>query len=344
MVMPRHLVILFRAAAGPRVGFGHLVRCGVLARVLGVDPRLSLRGSAATARVARERGWQTLSGAEGSTACLNAIAPDLLVIDDPSTRSIAIWVRAARRHGIPVVTVHDLGVGHAGADLSIDGSLQLRTGGPRANLHGTAFAILDPAIAGIRATPGRPGRPRVLISLGGGAHTQAIGPRLAARIRRVVPHAEVELAIGLTRRCPRRPLPAGCRWLVAPHGLTPALAAASVAVVAGGVTLYEACAVGTPVVTVAVTRAQRDTTRAFSAAGAAIDASASARPVAIDRAAAAVARLIADPRAAAALGRRARRLVDGRGAHRVARHLLTLIDRHAERGHRHAGLGARHVA
>ena len=38
------LRILFRAAAGPRRGFGHLVRCRSLARALGVRPLVALRG------------------------------------------------------------------------------------------------------------------------------------------------------------------------------------------------------------------------------------------------------------------------------------------------------------
>ena len=38
------LRVLFRAPAGPRRGFGHLVRCRSLARALGVRPLIALRG------------------------------------------------------------------------------------------------------------------------------------------------------------------------------------------------------------------------------------------------------------------------------------------------------------
>ena len=41
------LRILFRAPAGARRGFGHLVRCRSLARALGVRPLISLRGGTA---------------------------------------------------------------------------------------------------------------------------------------------------------------------------------------------------------------------------------------------------------------------------------------------------------
>src|SRR5262245_31960422 len=120
--------VLFRAAAGPRRGFGHLMRCGVIARVLGCGRDLSLRGSASSARAARSLGWRLLGERGTAEKILRRFAPTLLVIDDPSTRAAISWVRAARRLGIPVASAHDLGYGHAGADLTIDGSLQLPRG------------------------------------------------------------------------------------------------------------------------------------------------------------------------------------------------------------------------
>lgn len=326
--------VLFRVAAGPWVGFGHLVRCGVLARAIGGLRVVSLRGTAATAGAARRRGWQVLAPSACSTRALVTLAPALLVIDDPSARHAAVWVRAARRHGIPVATIHDLGLGRAGADVTIDGSLRLPRGVAPADLQGPAFAILDPDLAAWRDR--RPFRDphRVVIALGGGAHTRVLGPRLAASIRRAVPGVQVDLAAGLL---PHRggPLPAGCRWLPTPDALTPALATAAAAVVAGGVTLYEACALGAPVITLAVVPAQRRTTRAFADAGATIDASGPVPGPAIERAAAGVARLLAHPREAAQLSRRARHLVDAGGARRVTRHLLALAASHLAEERRH---------
>jgi len=325
--------VLFRVAAGPRLGFGHLVRCGVLARALGGVRALSLRGSVATAAVARRRGWGVLRPSADPVRTLSQFAPTMLVVDDPSARHARVWVRAARRLGVPVATIHDLGLGRADADLTIDGSLRLpRSVGP-ADLQGPAFAILDPRLAVLRERPPARRPNRVIVALGGGAHIQALGPMLAAGIRRHAPGARVDLAVGLLARRDGRPLPPGCRWLATPEGLAPALATAAAAVVAGGVTLYEACALGTPVVTLAVARAQRATTRAFADAGATFDASGPARRTAVDRAAAGVSYLLAHPRAADRLARRARHLVDGGGTTRVARHLLALAreDRPEER-------------
>jgi spore coat polysaccharide biosynthesis predicted glycosyltransferase SpsG len=145
----------------------------------------------------------------------------------------------------------------------------------------------------------------------------------------------VDLAAGLLPQTSERQLPDGCRWIRMTNGLAPALATASAAVLAGGITLYEACVLGTPVVTLAVVPAQRVTTSAFAAAGATIDASGPVPGRALDRAAASVTRLLASPRDAARLSERARALVDGRGALRVREHLLALAERGRNTERRH---------
>jgi len=314
--------VLFRAAAGPRVGLGHLVRSGVLARALPGEAALSLRAASATLAAVRVRGLRVLE--DRSLAALETFGPDLVVVDDPSPREARSWVRAARRFGVPVATVHDLGLGcHEGA-FAVDGSIWRPAGTPAADLEGPAFAILDPSFSAWRERRLARQPADVVVALGGGAHVQTLGPMLAARIRRIAPDAHVSLAPGLLAHR-TRPLPPGCRWLLTPDNLAPALATAAAAVVAGGVTLYEACALGTPIVTLAAAPAQRPTTRAFARAGAVLDASLADRDAALDRAATLVTRLLARPREAARLGRRARRLVDGGGARRVARCLLGLV-------------------
>ena len=54
------MTVVFHVAAGPRLGFGHLVRCRSLARALGVTPRAWVRGSAATRASARAMGGEVL--------------------------------------------------------------------------------------------------------------------------------------------------------------------------------------------------------------------------------------------------------------------------------------------
>jgi hypothetical protein len=325
------MTVLFVAAAGPRIGFGHLVRCGVLAGAMGVPPRVALRASSSTRREARALGWRVHPTLP---SILRTLRPALVVVDEPDARQARRWIRAARAARVPVAAIRDLGLHELDADLTIDGSLAATAGARGADLQGPQFAILNPAILPLRQqAPARLTR-RVVIALGGGVHVRQIGPELAAAIRARVPDVDVRIAPGF-RSAGRPPLPEGCAWLPA-HGLREELAAATVAVVAGGVTLYEACALGTPLVTLAVVDAQRTTTSAAAAAGAAIDASDTDLSAAVRRAASLTAVLLETPDVRAALGSTAARIADGQGTARVIAHLRALLLTHPGGRERHA--------
>ena len=153
-----------------------------------------------------------------------------------------------------------------------------------------------------------------------------VAARLVAAVAARCPAADIAVAAGLVPG--RRPQVPGGRWLESPSGLTHALAASDVAVVAGGVTLYEACALGCPAVGMAVVKAQRPAIRALASRGGILDAGGPrvGRRTAA-RVGVAVATLVADGERRRRLGRQARRLVDGRGAERVARRIRTLVTR-----------------
>jgi len=330
--------VLFRVAAGPRIGFGHLLRCRALSRALHARPSVSLRGGAVARRAARMLGCELT---RPDARRLRTI--DLVVVDDPSPRHAADWLRRARRAGAPTATIHDLGVGSRAADLIVDGSithLDARCS-PR-TLRGPRFTVLDSRVAGAREARGRrrtsPGQSRVpliLVALGGGSHVQRLAPALAAEIARRCPHATIRIARGFTP-CAPPALPAGARWMTRHNGLARDLVACDVVVTAGGVTLYEACAIGAPAVALAVVPGQRPAVAAFAARGAVVDAGAlDAGVVTLRRAAAAVAQLLGDPAARRRCSRLARGLVDGLGAARVADRLQALARQAAERKHGH---------
>jgi spore coat polysaccharide biosynthesis predicted glycosyltransferase SpsG len=258
----------------------------------------------------------------------------MLVVDDPTEAAVTPWIRAARRLGMPVATIHDLGLGAAGGDLVIDGSL----GGPwrrwptGRTLTGPRYAIVDRRLATVRLErvvgPGG----KVLIALGGGPRRR-LAARLAAAVLREVPAAHVTIAGGLlpatTQADPR------ITWLSDPQAFADTLAHATVAVVAGGVTLYESCAAGTPRVALAVVPAQRRTVEAFARAGAAIDAGgplAGARTRRdVDHVAGLVADVVRDKNVRARLSKTGRRLIDGRGLARVVAELERLYRDGAEK-------------
>jgi spore coat polysaccharide biosynthesis predicted glycosyltransferase SpsG len=322
--------VLFVAAAGPRIGFGHLVRAGVVAGALDVRRRVVLRASSPTQEAARTLGWDVLAPAP---AIVQRLQPDLVVIDDPSARRARPWARAARACRVPVVAIRDLGRGAVDADLSIDGSFTRNASGARADLEGPAFALLDPVVAALRAEARVRDANRVVVAVGGGGHVAGIGLDIARAIRARLPDVAIDLAPGFHAR--PHVLPEGCRWLDA-HRLREALAMASVVVSGGGITLYEACALGAPVVAVAVVPAQRPTTATCAALGAAIDATASDQRESAERAARSVAAVLGDAERRAALAGAARRLVDGQGTTRVLAHIRALLLTRPRGDERHA--------
>jgi len=309
---------VFRVAAGPRIGYGHLVRASVLGRAWAARPAVSLRGGAAARAAARSLGCRVLD--ESLLAAVRRLRPDLVVIDDPSPAEAAACCRAMRRAGVRVASVHDLGLGYCGADLTIDGSVVHPRGLPPGRaLVGPRFAILreDDRRTRVRRTPRS-----VLVALGGGPRATA-AERLALSIRRAHPAVAVRVAGGFGRGG-SRPAPGGITWIGPRKGLAGELARTDVAVVGGGVTLYEACRTGTPAVGVAVVPAQRPTITGFARLGAARDGG-SIRD--LPRALREVSRLIGSATLRTATATAGRAVVDGRGAVRVAEALAGLAGR-----------------
>jgi UDP-2,4-diacetamido-2,4,6-trideoxy-beta-L-altropyranose hydrolase len=306
--------VLFRVAAGPKIGFGHLIRCRSLGRALGTTSLVSVRGSQATRSAAAARGLDVRPG--GLALLRGKHRPHVVVVDDPSPAAAAEWVSAARQLRIPTVTLHDLGLGQVDSELSIDGSIEPGVRRGPHGLTGPMYAVLDPAvaIARERAPTHRKG---VLVALGGGEHVHRWGGTLGAAILERHPDVTVRIVEGFARKSSKA-RDTRIVWTSAPDGLTDHLRQAAVAVVAGGVTLYEGAALGTPMVGLAVVAAQQMTIRGFARRGAAIDAGFVGDPAAIVRVADAVANLLSHHSRAARLGGAAARLVDGRGVFRAA--------------------------
>ena len=313
--------VLFRAPAGPRRGFGHLLRCRALARAIGVRPVVALRATAATRRAAERLGVTVITGSASAT--LRRTRARLLVVDDPVAAAASRWIATARRLGCRVASIHDLGLGCLDGDLVIDGSVTGRARVERRRgLAGLRYAVLDPAFSSA-ASACRPAAAevrRVLVSLGGGPRRRrALAIARAVAVR--VPSASVRVVAGFTRAHGRGAGSIQCTGPV--DGLRAELLRCDVAVVAGGVSLYEACAAGVPAVALPVVGPQRPTVRAFTRRGACLGvATPTATP---DDIAKAVADLARNPGRRRTLGRTAQRLVDGRGAVRVAVALAELV-------------------
>jgi spore coat polysaccharide biosynthesis predicted glycosyltransferase SpsG len=326
-------IALFRVAGGATIGFGHVMRVLSLARALGVAPRLSVRGSARARAIAASRG-AVLDPCTRARDLAGA-GVRLLVVDDPSARAAHAWVAAARRAGTPSVSLHDLGLAPVASDLAVDGSIaRLRTVWPAQRvLAGEKYAVLDPEIARLR-TRGLQGRGprRVIVALGGGA-TGLAGIAVGAALKEVLPEVAVVVAPGFVVQKERN----GSVPAIAPAAFRRELARSTVAVVGGGVSLAEACALGAAAVGVAVVPSQVPTLRACARRGIALDggrlqgASNAAIAAVVRRVAGRVSRLLDDEPERQRLVRRAMQAIDARGAERVARAIWRLAGRESLR-------------
>jgi spore coat polysaccharide biosynthesis predicted glycosyltransferase SpsG len=126
-----------------------------------------------------------------------------------------------------------------------------------------------------------------------------------------------------------RPASSKIVWIGASRGLAAELSRAAVAVIGGGVSLYEACALGVPTVSVPVVTGQVPTVRAFGRRGAVLAAPFGATP---DSLAKRTVSLLNDRRQARRLSARARTLVDGQGVRRAAAAVIALSSRRPIQG------------
>lgn len=113
---------------------------------------------------------------------------------------------------------------------------------------------------------------------------------------------------------------------VDPPSVAALLREADLAIVAAGTATWECAALGVPCILVSVAANQRPVARELASAGAAVDAGA-VESLTADALAESLRRLSADAAARAALASRARLLVDGCGAERVATVLEALVTR-----------------
>jgi UDP-2,4-diacetamido-2,4,6-trideoxy-beta-L-altropyranose hydrolase len=320
------LRILFRVAAGPRVGFGHLIRATRLAETFDARAWISVRGGPTIPTPSR-----TLKRVTGGVAQMDRLRPDVLILDTPVQSDARRWVAAARSRNIPIVSVHDRGIAPVASDLAIDGSVAARRPiqGAARTLIGARYAVIDRRVTNSQAA-GRKGQSHILVALGGGTRAR-VAARLSAAIAARLPQTHVVVAGGFLSRT--RTIAANVEWLGPQDGLGHLFATSHVAVVAGGLTLYESSAARVPVVPVAVVPAQVPAIRAFANYGAALDPQVTLRgrhidASAVDRVVRAVALLASNPHRRSDLSRAGRRLVDGRGAARVAGQVLRVIARH----------------
>jgi len=324
-------MILLWTDAGPDVGLGHVSRGLALAAELarrGAPCRFALPADPTALE------WLLAAG-HADPIVLDPAAPALPAVLAAADGAAAVIadLRAPLDRGTvralgcgrTVVVVDNAGPGVADADLVVAPFGAARDG---RWLAGPAHMPLRQARTATFSRLRCPGDlPVVLLSMGAsdpGGLTRgavealgAVTPRLRAHVianPRTPVWAALPAALGRLGFPPARP--------VVPGAMAAHLAAADVAVLALGVTVYEALAAGVPSIVLSRTPADVAHAESLAASGAIVSLGVDPTPAGI---AAAVSALLRDPDLRREMGRAGRALVDGQGAARIVGRLLAVM-------------------
>jgi UDP-2,4-diacetamido-2,4,6-trideoxy-beta-L-altropyranose hydrolase len=354
-----HVVI--RADASSSIGSGHVMRClslggelrrrgasvefvsrnhpGNLSPVLeraGVSCRLLPPGriAAPAAGDPPHAAWVGASWSEdlGQTLQAMTTAPDWIVVDHYGLD--ARWESAARRTGAKIFAIDDLADRQHDCDLLLDQNL-LPAGryedlvpATAGVLTGPAFALLHPDYEQLhREVSLRAGRPRRLFVFFGGADRQNLLARsLRAFLGLGRDDVEVDAVVGNTGNPPAEvlELAAGAPNIHLHSGLptlAPLMAAADLAIGAGGASSWERLCLGLPSIIITLADNQRPIAKALDDAKLAISLGHQEEVKQEDIAA--MLALLLDAELDPDWSARCHAAVDGRGAPRVADALTT---------------------
>jgi len=340
----RPRAVLFRVDATPSSGLGHLQRCLSLALALrnaGATTGFLSDGYPEAERRVTAQGFESrgLAGASpGSAAdvdCTLAAAAQLgathLVVD--SYHVTADYLARLRDAGYVVGAIDDLAAYSFPCQLVVNGGAQAhqlpyRSSRDTRFLLGPRYVLLRPEFREVPVQAARPEVRHVLITVGG-ADPRGLMPMLLALMDELpgafsvtaiaaplfARPADVDAAVAASRR--------PVRLVHDPRSVRDLMLEADLALSAGGQTMYELAATGTPTVAVAVAENQVDSVRALAAAGVVRSVEDVGEATLRDRLGAAVTELLRRPDVREAMASAGRGLVDGRGAERVAEVLIS---------------------
>jgi CMP-N-acetylneuraminic acid synthetase/spore coat polysaccharide biosynthesis predicted glycosyltransferase SpsG len=314
-------LVIFRIVANRVVGSGHLHHCLQLADEL-LEHRVHF-----LLRECDEFATKALDRRRLTWTQETDLAADLAEIID-STRTVIVndvldttetEVLIERQTGARVLNIEDLGPGAKLANRVVNALYPLDKNAAVHVDSGPAFATLRSEFFDLPPKTTRARAERILITFGGTDPGQ-----LAARCSRVLAgavDAEIRVIVG-----------PGAEEAVFPHGvevvrevctMAAEMLRADLILTAAGRTVYEAAAVGTPVVVLA--QSAREATHAhvdyasgvvFLGIGALVD---DAHVLEVTR------RLLSDHQLRVELSERLRRSIDGLGARRIAEHIRILL-------------------
>lgn len=257
--------VTFLLRAGHQSGLGHWVRCHALAIelrrrgvayinfVLPREPGQDRLTCASPARLVRIDN----ADADAIVGDLESLRAEAIILDLPDTSELLV-------HLLGKWPLASIGGGGSGRDLiqtRIDGMLP-RPGYVdhfRGAFHyeGPEYIILRAEFGALRARRREASDPpgTVLIMLGG-SDLRGWSVRIASLVSRVWPQARVNVILGPATNEFTPPAHSGVTFFHDPRHIAKLMADAEVAVLAGGMALYEAFCIGLPAIAIAVVPAQ----------------------------------------------------------------------------------------
>jgi UDP-2,4-diacetamido-2,4,6-trideoxy-beta-L-altropyranose hydrolase len=335
--------IAFRTTAGKGIGFGHLRRCITLATAVraaapSVEVEFWIDGPPDAAAFCARHGFVVQSVNQGDTPTMELLrrssAIGILIVDayDVDAASLTTW----KSHVDALVVVDDLADRFLDADLVINGSpyargLSYRVAGKCLMLLGPDYALLRSSFQGWPARQASEQVSRVLVTLGG-ADPDGLTEPVVLAVRRALPVTSIDVIVGpLFGPTPGLDaLAASDASLTHLHrGIddpTPLMAQAEMAVSGGGQTLYELAATGLPAVAMCLASNQEGNVSALATVPTLLRAPVPASAASSDWSSVAdtVRALAADRQLRQRMSEVGRKLIDGRGAPRVAAKILAL--------------------
>ena len=300
---------MFIADAGPDAGLGHLSRSSALAVAL------------------RCRGFESNCYARGSDESFdrdgvrwNPAPADHQLEFDGRILVVDSYLLAAQKleemaESTQLVVMHDHGRVPAGAALVVSPASAPENGHL---LGGLEYVPLRPEFWGLPTRSVRDHVRRVLVTTGSGKF-DALGHEIAGGIASAMPEAEVTLVWG--PHAGPLAAPEGVVVLAAPNSLVDALLSTDVVVTAGGQTMLEAVAAGTPCTAIPLVENQRPQVARLAG----LQAVRVIDPPDPNDVARAVIEVSRDATARRDLSRRSQSAIDGYGALRVAFRIGQLV-------------------
>ncbi|MFZ0799669.1 MAG: hypothetical protein WCA13_17430 [Terriglobales bacterium] len=346
--------IFFRVDGGRSMGMGHVVRCLWLANALrdtcGDPVTFCMNQDDIGISAVQSRGWPFIRVAADE---LGGGKGDALIIDLPGGAS-AEAVRSLRQLNPQslIVLMHGTCTGRIEADLVVSPIERLPDSfswrdfrGQR--FEGPAYAIVDPAFSRVaRRLSGVVRAPRLLVSMGGSDPCELTLQALRA-LDSMAEAFHVTVAVGpaFLHEVELRTWLAGARRQYEcrrEDSLLDLMVNSDIALVSFGTTVYELAAAGLPAIALSITEDHAQSAEVFAQGGSLMHLGlfSSISDAKIQNA---VRELLNGQQLRLGMTQRGQALVDGKGAERVAKLLLTRIHEH-DISRPEGGIGTTHRA